>query len=61
MRKLAAAFGIGRATAYHYLSGEVSHRFLPQVLRPVGSMDSCRTCRKPRRVGVRGRAGSGRA
>ena len=61
VRELAAAFGIGRATAYRYLAGKVSHRFLPRKLGPVGSLNMCRTCRRPRRLGVRGWAGSGRA
>ena len=54
------AFGIGRATAYRYLA-EGLHRFLPRKLGPVGSLNMCRTCRRPRRLGVRGWAGSGRA
>jgi hypothetical protein len=36
VRELAAAFGIGRATAYRYLAGEISHRFLPRRLGRFG-------------------------
>jgi len=60
VRELAAAFGIGRATAYRYPRGEVSDRFLPR--RRLGQVGRDHVSgRDPRRPGVMRWAGSGRA